>query len=111
MRACERFSLNPSGWLPRIKPTGLYEMGTRYSEDHFANGGTLDNGEQVPIECFSIYGAFWTICYNNRQGTERKPSGWERLWSFLSDVDMGIFDTTNWTPVAGEDEMSHLHKP
>lgn len=110
MRVCERLSLNPSGWLLHIKPTGIYEMGTRYPEGHFTDGGDLTGGEQVPLECFSIYGVFWTICYSSRQGTDRKPSRWERLWSFLSDVDIGVFDTTNWAPVDEEDPMSHLLK-
>lgn len=95
-RVCTRLQLNPGNWLPHIKPDGIYEMGTQYeSGADFLN----DTGTEVPIECFSIYGAFWTICYNRRKKSGREPSKWERLWGFLSEVDMGIYDTTNWVPI------------
>jgi hypothetical protein len=99
---CNRFQLNPGNWLPHIKPDGIYEMGTSYdgAESMLDEDGNLREGTKVPIECFSIYGAFWTICYSRRQQSGRERSSrWEKLWSFLSDVDMGVYDTTNWVPV------------
>lgn len=96
MGLTERFRLNPSNWIPHIKPDGVYEMGTTFnSADEFLNGV----GAKVPIESFSIYNVFWNICYNRRKGTDKKPGAWEKLWSFLSDVDIGVYDTTNWQPV------------
>lgn len=101
MRVCERFNLNPSNWLPHIKPDGIYEMGTSYENvEEFPDGGT-----SVPIECFSIYGVFWNICYTRRKDTDKKAGRWEGLWSFLSDVDLGIYDTTNWVPMHSVDNV------
>lgn len=111
-RLCTKYQLNPSGWLPHIKPDGLYEMGTSYPdpESMITESGELGKGVEVPIECFSIYNAFWTICYTRRKNRlgeafdwKLDKSKWESLWSFLSDVDLGIYDTTNWIPV-GETE-------
>lgn len=129
MQVCERFKLNPSNWLPHIKPDGLYEMGTSYdsAEAMVDDDGNLRMGKEVAIECFSLYNAFWLICYTRRtRGTEGrrsayvepyyiKKSKWEALWSFLSDVDMGIYDTTNWAAVGETDDENGMsfraHKP
>lgn len=106
-RVCNRFNLNPSDWIPHIKPDGLYEMGTSYGdgESMFDADGNMAEGTKVPIECFSIYNAFWTICYNRRErsGTEQR-SRWESFWSFLSDVNLGVYDTTNWVAVGETDD-------
>lgn len=106
-RICTKFQLNPGDWIPHITADGIYEMGTSYdsSEGMLDDDGNLREGTKVPIECFSIYGVFWNICYNRRKKSGREQSSrWEGLWSFLSDVDMGIYDTTNWVPVDQLDE-------
>jgi len=85
----DKFQLNPSGWIPHIKPDGIYEMGTSYDNiDDLRDG----KGTPVPLECFSIYSVFWNICYN-RRNKEGEAGRWEQFWSFLSDVDLGIYDT------------------
>jgi len=101
MRLTERFQLNPSDWLPTVKPDGVYEMGRSFdpAEGLFDEEGNLREGRPVPIESFSIWGVFWTICFNRRKKTGHAPSRWEELWSFLSDVTLGVYDTTNWVPV------------
>lgn len=108
-RVAQRLQLNPSRWVPHLKPTGIYEMGTSYPDGKILNDkGELAEGEPVPIECFSIYGVFWTICYNRRKDTDRKASRWENIWSFLSDVDMGIYDTTAWVKVDESPDSAHF---
>lgn len=111
-RLCNRFKLNPSDWLPTIKPDGIYEMGASYEdgESMFDDDGNMREGTPVPIECFSIYSVFWNICYNRRQksGRERRSRP-EALWSFLSDVTIGVFDTTNWVPVGDTDSTDLFH--
>lgn len=108
-RVCNRFKLNPSNWLPHIKPDGLYEIGTS-----FPNAAAFEEGKGNPvyIPAFSIYNAFWVICYTRRRDRwnnavprsayfepQTIPGRWESLWSFLSDVDLGVYDTTKWVPV------------
>lgn len=99
-RVCMRFNLNPSNWLPHIKPDGVYEMGSTYTgADLAADFFNPDAWQKVPIESFSLYNTFWLICFTRREKAGTPKSKWESMWSFLSDVDMGVYDTTNWVPV------------
>lgn len=102
-RFTDRFQLNPGNWLPHVKPNGIYEMGTRYddtSEDLLDEKGEVREGTTVPMEAYSIWDVFWTIAHHRRtERGEEKASRWEQIWGFLSDVDLGIYDTTNWVPV------------
>lgn len=104
MRLCERFKLNPSGWIPHIKAEGVYEMGTSYesADEMLDEDCNLREGTPVPIPCSSIYGVFWNICFERRKNQAKlgmrpeelpEPTIWEKLWSFLSDVDTGVYDT------------------
>lgn len=107
MRFSERFQLNPSNWVPHIRPEGVYELGTRYDsvEDIFDLEGNLGEGTQVPIESFSIWGVFWTICHTRRERSNRMvPSRWEEFWGFLFEVETGLYDTTDWVPMTDDVE-------
>lgn len=113
-RVCVRLKLNPSNWLPHIKPDGVYEMGTSYgdSESMLDGEGNLREGTPVPMECDSIYSVFWNICYTRRKNADEnyfpkaKKSKWESLWGFLSDVELGVYDTANWVPVGEWESLS-----
>lgn len=116
MRTCERFRLNPSGWIPHPKAEGLYEIGVSYdsAEDMLGEDGTLKPGTPVPVPCFSLYSAFETVCRERaktRLGLSDDDSWvgkrlgfWYEFWGFLSEMDMGVYDTTNWVEVEDEEE-------
>lgn len=113
MRITERFQLNPSGWIPHLTPLGLYEIGysletVREAFDKDGKWRWMD-ATPVHIPCHSIYSAFETICRerarkrlnlkDDESWVGKKLGFWYELWGFLSEVEMGIFDTTNWIPV------------
>lgn len=123
---CERFKLNPSYWIPHLKPEGLLEWGTSYgsAEEMIGEDGKLGDGTPVPIPCFSIYSAFETICRERakqRLGLTdddswagKKLGFWYAFWGFLAEVDMGVFDTTAWVEVGegltdGDTKMFRHH--
>lgn len=128
-RVTIKYQLNPSSWIPHPTADGLFSQGERVIMiDHdaevpegFEVRFPLSEGkvaarqiEPVYIPEFNLYGAFWTVCYGRRKkeygvredGLARgKSSLWEELWSFLFDVSMGMYDTTNWGPPMSREEI------
>lgn len=110
---CQKLKLNPSRWIPHIKTQGIYEMGTGYdiSEEMIVDE-ELGEGTPVPIECFSLYTAFETICRERakeRLGLKEEDSWvgkklgfWYEFWGFLAEVDLGVYDTTAWVLVESD---------
>lgn len=95
MRLCERFHLNPSGWIPFVKvPGGIYQMATTYSKD------PVENGREVPVPFFTAYELAWLWCHERREQRLRQRRGFfENLFGFAHEVSMGIYDDLDWKPV------------
>jgi hypothetical protein len=112
-RFTHRWELNPSGWIPRIKvPKGIYQQGTSYSgaDDMFDENDDLGPGTPAYLPFFSFYELAWTWCWERRKEQDGPEANitdggfWEEFWSFLHDVSMGIYDTTNWRPTDVSEE-------
>lgn len=113
MSVCERLKLNPSRWVPHIKADGLYEIGMGYdsADDMLTPDGRIREGKPVHVPCFSIYSAFETVCRERaktRLGLDddrwmtARLGFWYEFWGFLSEVDMGVFDSVSWESAENE---------